>query len=54
VIEFTVKPSAGVREGTVGPMFDTIKQVELPGQFLLAIEGCTYENIKEDNQQTDS
>jgi filamentous hemagglutinin len=31
VIEFTVKPGAGVREGTVGPMFDTINKVELPG-----------------------
>ncbi|RCS56520.1 hypothetical protein DU000_11155, partial [Parvibium lacunae] len=31
VIEFTVKPGAGVREGTVGPMFDKINEVELPG-----------------------
>lgn len=31
VIEFTVKPGVGVREGTVGPMFDKNAGIELAG-----------------------
>jgi filamentous hemagglutinin len=31
VVEFTVKPGVGVREGTVGPMFDRNIARELPG-----------------------
>jgi filamentous hemagglutinin len=31
VIEFTAKPGVGVREGTVGPMFDAKVELTLPG-----------------------
>lgn len=31
VIEFTAKPGVGVREGTVGPMFDDSAKVTLSG-----------------------
>lgn len=31
VVEFAVKPGVGVREGTVGPMFDKDVELKLPG-----------------------
>lgn len=50
VVEFTVKPGVGVREGTVGPMFDSKMGSVLPGgghqvQFMVNAPHTSPENF---------
>lgn len=46
VVEFEVRPGIGVREGTAGPMFDTVTNKMMPGgvKQINFIDGTPYTN----------